>query len=138
MRFSLANPTLRQFLAFATLGVIGTAAHYATLVVCVEGLKLTPLIGSTLGFMVGAIINYLLNYYLTFRSTKQHRDTLGKFMLIAAVGMGINSLIMLLALNVLMLYYLLSQVLATVLVLIWNFTINKLWTFADHPNNHRT
>ncbi len=123
--------TLRQFLSFAAIGVIGTAGHYTTLVICVEWLLIRPIIASTLGFLVGAVINYFLNYHLTFRSNKKHSEAMMKFMLAATVGMFINMGIMWLALNVLMLYYLFSQVLATLLVLIWNFVINKLWTFAD-------
>jgi putative flippase GtrA len=123
--------TLRQFISFATIGAVGTAGHYTTLIACVELLAIRPLFASTLGFIVGAIINYFLNYYLTFRSAKKHHEALTKFMITAAVGMGINMGIMWLALQILLLYYLLSQVLATLLVLIWNFTVNKLWTFAD-------
>jgi putative flippase GtrA len=128
--------TLRQFLNFAAIGAVGTVGHYTTLVICVELLTIRPLIASTLGFVVGAVINYFLNYHLTFRSRKKHTEALPKFMLAATVGMFINMAIMSLALNVLMLYYLFSQVLATLLVLIWNFVINKIWTFADktvHP-----
>ena len=123
--------TIRQFLSFAAIGAVGTAGHYTTLVICVELLTIRPIIASTLGFIVGAVINYFLNYHLTFRSQKKHTEALSKFMIAATVGMFINMAIMSLALKVLMLYYLLSQVLATALVLIWNFSINKVWTFAD-------
>ena len=52
-------------------------------------------------------------------------------MIIAALGAGINTLLMFIFIRQLQLYYLLAQVLTTGIVLAWNFVLNKFWTFSD-------
>ena len=122
--------TLRQFVIFSMMGAIGTSGHYLTLIFLVELWEVEAAIATTAGFIVGAFINYILNYHITFKSNKSHREALVKFLLIAAIGAVINTLIMYLGTSSLQYHYLLVQVIATLIVLLWNFSINKIWVFA--------
>lgn len=121
---------IRQFLGFAGVGVIGTAGHYATLIALVQLVGVKPLFGSIAGFVVGAIFNYFLSYLFIFGSCKRHSEALTKFLAVATVGAGINALVVWFGIEVIMWHYLVAQVVATMIVLVWNFTINKLWTFS--------
>lgn len=125
---------LKQFLCFAGIGFIGTSAHYLTLVLMVEVAGMKAVFASVLGFGVGALFNYFFNYHITFRSKKLHQEALGKFFMVALAGLLLNTLIMAMATEVFSLYYLLAQVISTGLVLIWNFTANRLWTFQEAQN----
>jgi putative flippase GtrA len=120
---------LRQFLGFAAVGVVGTAAHFATLLVLVQKFRLDPVWSSVIGFIVGAVVNYLLSYRVVFRSRKRHVEAMGQFFTVAGVGLLLNAAIMAFAVQVLNLHYLLSQILATGMVLLWNFAGNRFWTF---------
>lgn len=122
--------TARQFIIFSMMGAVGTGGHYLTLILLVELMKFNPTFATTAGFIVGALINYVLNYHITFQSNKPHREALVKFLLIAAIGAVINTFIMYLGTSLLQYHYLLVQVIATLIVLLWNFTINKIWVFA--------
>ncbi len=86
---------------------------------------------TTAGFIVGALINYVLNYHLTFRSDKAHSETMLKFFIVATVGAAINMMIIFWGVDILELFYLFAQVIASSVVLLWTFTANKLWTFAE-------
>lgn len=121
---------MRQFIVFSMMGTIGTAGHYLTLVLLVELLEQSASIATTAGFIVGAIINYILNYHITFKSNKSHREALLKFLLIAAIGATINTFIMYIGTSIVHFHYLLVQVFATLIVLAWNFSINKIWVFS--------
>jgi putative flippase GtrA len=121
---------LRQFLLFTGVGAIGTGGHYMTLVLLVHLGNLAPVYASTAGFAVGACINYVLNYRYTFHSHKKHSEALVKFMLVALLGVAINGLIMYLGTEWMQINYLLVQIFATGIVLLSNFSFNKLWTFA--------
>lgn len=123
--------TLQQFFTFAGIGAIGTAGHYATLILLVQAIHTSPVYATTIGFIIGAMINYRLNYRMTFNSSKRHREALTKFLLIASLGAIINTVIMMAGSRLFDLYYLLIQVVATCFVLILNFLANKYWTFAD-------
>ena len=123
--------TTRQFFYFTGLGAIGTAGHYATLIVLVQLWDVDPVIATTFGFIVGAVINYMLNYHITFQSDKRHVEALSKFLLVATIGAGINAFIMFVGVDGLKIHYLLAQIIATGIVLAWNFLVNKFWTFTD-------
>jgi len=128
---AIKSSTLRQFIFFSGIGAIGTAGHYLTLIALVELLGVTPAYATTAGFVVGALINYILNYRFTFRSSKRHSEALSKFLLVAAVGAVLNYAIMQGGLTYTSLHYLLIQVVATGVVLLWNFIVNKFWTFRE-------
>lgn len=123
------NQALRQFVFFTAIGAVGTAGHYATLIFLVEFLSQGPVLASTFGFIVGALINYILNYHFTFQSDKPHREALTKFLLVAAIGAGINTSLMFFLIHQLILHYFIAQLIATAIVLLWNFLISKYWTF---------
>jgi putative flippase GtrA len=120
-----------QFMQFASVGAVGTMAHYGLLVLLVEMLGVNSVAASTAGATLGALVNYVLNRRYTFRSVKRHREALTKFLLIAASGLALNASFMLVFVETLDLYYLVAQVLSTGLVLVWNFIGNRFWTFSD-------
>ncbi len=121
----------QQFVIFAGIGAIGTAGHYATLILLVQVTHTNPVFASTIGFITGAFINYILNYRITFNSNKRHRETLTKFLIVAGLSAVINTAIMSAGINMLNVHYLIIQVIATSFVLTLNFTANRYWTFAD-------
>ena len=123
--------TSQQFFIYAGIGAIGTVGHYATLVLLVQVVHTDPVFASTIGFIVGALINYLLNYRVTFNSKKRHCETLTKFLIVAGLGALINAAIMSTGINMFDIHYLVTQVVATCIVLALNFTANKYWTFAN-------
>ena len=130
----LAKTTARsgvagQFLVFAAVGAVGTAAHYLVLVVLHEFLAVTPVVASAIGFAVGALVNYSLNYHVTFQSDAPHGAAMPRFYVIAIVGFLLNITVMWLMLQHFQLHYLGSQLVATALVLAWGFAGNSVWTF---------
>ena len=130
--------TIGQFLMFAGIGVVGTLGHYTMLIVLVQFWAVDPVFASTFGFVVGAVINYILNYHFTFRSDKRHAEALTRFLIVATIGAGINGLIMYHGVENTNINYLIVQIFATLVVLLWNFVVNKLWTFAhDHSGKSR-
>lgn len=127
----VSKHTLKQFIIFTAIGGIGTAGQYVTLIALVEAKFLDAISSSTVGFAVGAVINYFLNYKFTFNSTKSHKEAMSKFFLVAIFGAAINTALMYIGIQLMHLYYLLAQIIATGIVLLWNFAANKLWTFKS-------
>jgi putative flippase GtrA len=119
------------FIRFAGVGLVGTLAHYTVLVILVEGFRAGPVTASSSGYIVGALVNYLLNYFYTFGSNRKHIEALPRFYAIAAIGFGLNALIMAFLVGFPSVNYVLAQLVATGIVLIWNFAANKAWTFTS-------
>lgn len=127
-----------QFIRFALVGLLGTAAHYVVLYLLVEYQGSSPVVASGWGAVLGMVVNYILNFKLTFRSNQSHVQTFPKFALIAGLGFCLN--LQLMAILTPHFYYLCSQILTTLVVLCWNFIVNTLWTFKTenallHPKS---
>lgn len=127
----LSRPLLQQFLSFALIGLLGTAAHFLVLYALVSRLDFGPVLASSVGAVTGALVNYGLNYRLTFRSRKRHLDALPKFLAVAGGGWLLNGALMAILLSRLDIHYLLAQVVVTGIVLVWNFLANRFWTFGE-------
>ncbi len=119
----------RQILTFAVIGVVATAVQYLLLVTLVESFGINPVLGSIIGFTVSALLSYRLNHFLTFGGTALHSTALPRFLIVAAIGLGLNTSVMVFFYTIIGVHYLISQVAATVIVFLWSFTGNRLWSF---------
>lgn len=121
------------FMRYSGAGAIGTVFHYLLLTLCVELGHLSPTLGAVVGATGGALVNYWFNYHFTFVSTRGHRQTLPRFLTVAALGVAINGWLVQLATTRGGLHYLIGQLIATFTVLVVGFVLNKTWTFgSDH------
>jgi putative flippase GtrA len=120
---------MRQFVKFTGVGFVSAIGHYGLLIALVQIAAVPAVPASAAGALLGAWINYSLNYHYTFRSTRQHRESVLRFAVVAAVGLVLNTLFMWVGVELIGAHYLLSQVVTTGLVLIWSFASNRYWTF---------
>jgi len=124
------NAVSIQFSSFLVVGGLSTILQYIVLVAAVSFFGVNPVNGSLLGYAFGGGVNYYLNYKLTFKSDKPHINTTWKFVVIMAVGFSLNGYIMSILIFDVELHYIFAQLLATAVVLVWNFIANKFWTFS--------
>ncbi|MFL6715146.1 MAG: GtrA family protein [Burkholderiaceae bacterium] len=122
------NISLRSLASFLVVGGFATGLQYAIMALLMALAGMPALAASNIGFAISAVANYLLNAKLTFRSERSHASTLPRFAITAALGLGINSLLLSLLIAA-GLHPAPAQILATAGVLIWNYTLNALWTF---------
>lgn len=121
----------QQFIRFAGVGFMSSIGHYGLLIALVQIAHVSAVPASAAGALLGACINYSLNYRFTFRSTKQHRESVCKFIAIAAAGLLFNTLLMWIGVDLLGAHYLLCQIVTTGLVMVWSFLGNRFWTFQE-------
>jgi putative flippase GtrA len=126
----------REFMTFAGVGVIATVIHYLVLVLMVSALGFPPTISAAIGYLAGAVTSYWINYKFTFRSTRRHLGAAARFAAVAATGLFLNTIIVKLGTEDIGLHYLVSQAIATVTVLFYNYIVNRLWTYREptHAN----
>lgn len=119
----------RKFMRFLLVGGFCTALQYLILVVLVEEFRLSATISSTIGYVLSSAANYLLNYSFTFRSASPHKRSLPRFLIIAGCGVVLNGTVTYLGTTVFGAHYLVAQVAATIVTLLWNFMANLRWTY---------
>ena len=118
-----------RFLRFLAVGGFATILMYVLLVAGIEGLGLRPVLASVLAYLLSAVVNYALNRRLTFRSRQRHVVALPRFAIVSGTGLLLNAAIMAIGTEVAAWHYLPVQVVATVVVLFWNFVGSQWWTF---------
>jgi putative flippase GtrA len=120
---------LRQLIRFLGVGAVATLLQYAILIGLVELAAFDPVLASATGFVISAVFNYLANYHLTFSSNQPHATAATRFVLVASIGLLLNTSSMYLLVDLLAAQYIVAQVLSTGVALIWNFHANRRWTY---------
>jgi putative flippase GtrA len=118
----------RHVTRYASVGVIATAAHYLTLILCVETAGWPAWLGSGIGAAVGAQVAYAGNRWFTFEHRGDILASWPRFMLTAVLGALFGMAIVGIGVR-LGVYYLLAQVVATLASMVMTFAINRAWTF---------
>ncbi|MBK9243824.1 MAG: GtrA family protein [Burkholderiales bacterium] len=118
-----------RFLRYSSVGAAGTAVHYLLLVGLVQAALVGPVSASAIGAIAGAIVNYMLNRRYTFASGRPHRESVPRFMAIAATGAAANAALMALLVDGMGVHYVAAQLAVTLLVLVTGYLANRAWTF---------
>jgi putative flippase GtrA len=129
-----------KFVKFAFIGGAATLLQFFLLGLFVELGGLIPVVASGASYVVSAVFNYLANYYLTFASNTSHKQTLPKFIVTVALGLALSTSLFAIFLYVLENYlllgtklfetaYLIAQLFATLITLVANFLMHKLWIY---------
>ncbi|WP_294532857.1 GtrA family protein [uncultured Rhodoblastus sp.] len=120
----------RQFATFFMVGLISTSVQYVILIGLKEA-SILPVVPATLvGYVIGGVVNYMLNRRHTFDSDRPHAEAGWRFAAVATVGFFITWGLMRLLVDNWGAPYIPAQIVTSILVMIWNFVANRLWTFA--------
>ncbi len=118
------------FFKYCVVGGIGTLIDVGVLYLLVERFSFSVLLATTIAFLLAVTHNFLLNKWWTFQNTsKNYRKLFLKFLLISVGGLGITMVSMWVLVYVVHVWYIFAKILTSVVVLVWNFLGNKLWTF---------
>jgi putative flippase GtrA len=120
---------MRRFIRYGLVGGVATLAHYLVLVACVELAGWPAWLASGIGATVGAQVAYAGNRWFTFAHRGAVRSSWPRFQATALLGALLGMTVVALGVQA-GLYYLLAQMLATLLGLLLTFAINRAWTFA--------
>lgn len=116
---------------YVMAGCLSFAVDFVLLKIFTDFVGLHYLVSAVIGYTAGVVASYLLSTRWVFG-----RRRLGRpwaefviFVLIGLVGLALTSLLMWLLTDKAGLYYLVSKIVTTVTVTVWNFTARKLLLF---------
>lgn len=119
-----------KFLKFGSVGISGMLVDFSITWICKDKLRINKYIANTIGFLLAATFNYILNRIWTFQSNnRQITKEYMSFLSISLIGLGINNLVIYVLIEKLNLNFYISKIIATGVVVIWNFLANYYFTF---------
>jgi putative flippase GtrA len=119
-----------KFIKFGVVGASGMIVDFSLTYLFKEIIKIQKYVANAIGFTVAAIVNYTFNRIWTFQSIDPHVTLqFFKFFFISTIGLGINTLILYVLVSKYNKNFYLSKLFAIGIVLVWNFTINLIFTF---------
>ncbi len=136
----------KRFAKFATVGALGAVTDFTVLNTLVQVFGLLPIVANAFSFTAAVLQNFVLNRRWTFPESRSRdpRRQLAQFATVSVIGLGINTLVFGFVDHLLLpfwtelvhsadvgfiLSYNFAKLFAIGVVLFWNFTANRLWTY---------
>ena len=143
------NKERTRFLKFATVGALGAGIDFAVMNLMTNLLGMRLVYGGTISFLCAVLSNFTLNRYWTYPDSRSRHflHQLGMFIVVNAAGIGfrvptlhfVEPYMARVFENAAHLSHASAQFLAKNatlafvigVVMIWNFFINRYWTYND-------
>lgn len=119
---------LEQILKFGMVGFLCFGIDYGIMAFLTEVFHLHYLVSCSISFTASVAVNYLLSMKFVFRSggrTDKKKEFLA-FIILSTVGLGINQLVMVVMVEAADIYYMISKIAATAIVMVYNFISRKI------------
>ncbi len=95
--------------------------EYVLLYTLTEYAGFEPLVSAPIAFTISLIVNYILCVYVVFHAEHQSTTQAVLFIVTSIMGLGINQLVMWGCIDLLGIWYMFSKVVASAIVMIWNY-----------------
>lgn len=116
-----------QILRFGVVGGLAFVIDFGVLKALVDLAHWNYLIASAVAFTVSVVFNYILSIFWVFDVEEKNVRDLFLFIVLSVIGLGITELIMWILVEKAACYYLFSKVVATAIVMVYNFITRKLF-----------
>ncbi len=143
-RFGIKPKEAERFFKFLIVGTIGFVVDFGTLGILKELVGLPTLTANTISFSAAVISNFTLNRFWTYPDSREKKisSQIGQFAAVSLIGLIINNGILaalespfdaiLADVSIISLKgYIPAKMIATIVVLFWNFFVNRYWTYND-------
>ena len=119
---------MEQIMKFGIVGVICFGIDYGLMILLTEAVGIKYLISSGISFTVSVIVNYILSLKFVFE-TDQNNNKIMEFLVfivLSVIGLGINQVLMCVCVDKFHIFYMLSKIGVTGVVMGYNFVTRKL------------
>lgn len=120
-----------QIFKFGVVGVVATIIDFLFLYIFKEICNFPLIVSNSLSFCVSVTYNYIVSIKWVFDINKEKdpKKNFILFMTFSVIGLLLNDLLMWITTDKLNIYYMLSKIIATFIVMIFNFITRK--TFLE-------
>jgi putative flippase GtrA len=126
-----------QYAKFSCVGILATASHIAVFTGLIEFVNVKPLLANVPAFCVAVLASFFGHFNWTFKAeagqpvflSRRQRVAFARFITVALLGLGLNSLLVLLVVDIGGLSYRYAILPMAVVVPSIVFLISKFWAF---------
>ncbi|MBU1164117.1 GtrA family protein [Patescibacteria group bacterium] len=138
----MLKQNLKQFLYFTVVGASIAVVDFGLTFLLKDVFEINQYLSNTVALTTAIFSKFFLHRYWVFKEaadsnkSKEHTKFI-KFLLVNATGVLINNLVIYLLSSVQLFdqyWFYVSKIIATAVVLLWNFFVNKFWTFKPHKH----
>lgn len=122
-----------KVLKFGIVGVLCTLIDFSILIFLTEVLNINYILSAIISFSISVLVNYFLSIKLVFDVNNTSSNKLLYFIILSICGLLINEFIMILFERFLSLAYYFGKVIATGVVMVFNYITRK---FLLERNNN--
>jgi len=140
----------RRFIRFSIVGISGTIIDFGVFNILMQIMNVHPIAAKITSFSIAVFNNYLWNRLWTYPESRNHPffKQISQFLIVSVIGLFINTFIFSLSYQPLIIFTEkiltnkffispdtigpnLAAIIATIVVLFWNYYANRYWTFRD-------
>lgn len=120
---------LQQIIRFGFVGGTAFLIDYGIMILLTEVFGVDYLVSSGISFCVSVIYNYIMSIFWVFNVDKEKSGVtnFAIFLVLSIIGLGINQLIMWLIVDKANISYMISKIVATAVVMVYNFVTRKIF-----------
>ena len=116
---------LVQIFKFIIVGGIATLIDWIIYYICYHFIGIEPLLANIISFSISVVYNFWASVKYVFNTTGDNKKNFIIFIVLAVLGLGINELIKFLLHNQLSWNAMLVKIIATAIVMVFNFVTRK-------------
>ena len=118
-----------QIFKFIIVGGIATIIDWIIYYILCKFVHIDPLISNIISFSISVIYNYWASckYVFNVNNDKSKVEQFTVFIVLSVIGLGINEILLFILNKKLLWNYMLVKILATIIVMIFNFITRKIY-----------
>ena len=124
------NDGVIRFIKFGMVGVINTLVNWIIFFI-LNALGMYYILANIIAYILGTVNSYLWNTLWVFKyKDKASTETTIKFIILNLIGLGLNTGILYVLVDLCNLNKFIGLVTTTAIEMIINYIVNKLWVFS--------
>lgn len=125
---------LKKFISYFFVGGVSAIVEWTFF--AIFNILLNYVLSTIIAFMFSTTFNYFLGKYFTFKDYKQSKKDIISVFIVSGMGLLFNVLFMYIFIDVIHLpYEIISKILSTGLVFIWNYISRRLFIYNNKKIN---
>ena len=120
----------RQFFLYCVGGAMAAVANLVVTYALTEWLLVWYLASYVIGTSIAIFVNFLYQRKVTFGVADQVMQRVRRFLVVMAIAFAMNVSMVYTLTDILGVWYLASVVMVTLVVVVFNYGANKIWTFS--------